>query len=170
MAIAKKGDRVTINFVGTLEDGTVFDSTLDIDTDSCCSEGEDHASGCDSDDCGCGCGESGPMELIIGEEDFFTQIEDALIGMAPGEKKTVLIPAVDAFGEYDEEKVFQISRSEVPDDIYPEVGQELELTGEDDESLEVVVVEVTDEDITLDSNHPLAGQDLSYEVELVEIL
>jgi peptidylprolyl isomerase len=170
MAIAKKGDRVTINFVGTLEDGTVFDSTLETAEDSCCSTDEGHADECDSDDCGCGCGESGPMELIIGEEDFFVQIEEALVGMAPGEKKTIVIPAVDAFGEYDEEKVFQVKRSEVPDDIYPEVGQELELTGEDDESLEVTVVEVSDEDITLDSNHPLAGEDLSYEVELVDIL
>jgi peptidylprolyl isomerase len=58
----------------------------------------------------------------------------------------------------------------VPDTIHPEVGQELELTGEDDESLIVTVIEVTDEEITLDANHPLAGEDLSFEVELVEIL
>ena len=110
------------------------------------------------------------MELIIGEDEFFTQIEEALIGMAPGEKKSVLIPAEDAFGDYDEEKVFEINRSDIPDDLYPEVGQELELTGEDDEVLEVSVVEVSDETVTLDANHPLAGEDLTYEIELVEIL
>ncbi|OHB31698.1 MAG: peptidylprolyl isomerase [Desulfuromonadaceae bacterium GWC2_58_13] len=167
MAQAKKGDRVTINFVGTLDDGSVFDSTLETDEDSCGTDG------CGSDECSsddCCCGENGPMELIIGEDDFFTQIEEALIGMAPGEKKTIVIPAEDAFGEYDEEKVFQVKRSEVPDDIYPEVGQELELTGEDDELLEVTVVEINDEDITLDANHPLAGEELTYEIELVEIL
>ncbi len=168
MAIAKKGDRVTINIVGTLEDGTVFDSTLETDEDSCCSTDENSTDACESDDC-C-CGESGPMELVIGDDEFFTQIEEALVGMAPGEKKTIVIPAVDAFGDYDEDKVFQVKRSDVPDDIYPEVGQELELTGEDDETLEVAVVEVTDEAIVLDSNHPLAGEDISYEVELVEIL
>jgi peptidylprolyl isomerase len=167
MAQAKKGDRVTINFVGTLEDGSVFDSTLESSTDDCSSEE------CSSDDCGCGCGcddEVGPMELVIGEDEFFTQIEEALIGMIPGEKKNVKIPAEDAFGDYDEEKVFEISRSDIPDDLYPEIGQELELTGDDDEVLEVMVVDVSDETVTLDSNHPLAGEDLTYEVELVEIL
>jgi peptidylprolyl isomerase len=159
MAQAKKGDRVAINFTGTLEDGTVFDTTF---ADDDCSSDE-----CGTDDCGC---ETGPMELIIGEEEFFPLVEEALIGMAPGEKKTVVIPSEEAFGEYDEEQVFSIKRSEVPDHIHPEEGQELELTGEDDESVIVTVVEVTGEEITLDANHPLAGEDLSFEVELVEIL
>jgi peptidylprolyl isomerase len=159
MAQAKKGDRVAINFTGTLDDGTVFDTTL--------AEGDCASDACESDECGC---ETGPMELVIGEEEFFSQVEEALIGMVPGEKKTVHIPADDAFGQYDEEQVFSVSRGEVPDTIHPEVGQELELTGEDDESLIVTVIEVTDEEITLDANHPLAGEDLSFEVELVEIL
>jgi len=168
MAQAKKGDRVTINFIGTLEDGTVFDTTFP-DPEAACSTDDCSTDDCGSDDCGC-CDESGPMELVIGEDDFFTQIEEALVGMAPGEKKTVKIPAEDAFGEYDEDKVFTVPRGEIPDDIYPEVGQELELTGEDDEILEVTVIEVDEENITLDANHPLAGEDLSYEVELYEIL
>jgi peptidylprolyl isomerase len=168
MAQAKKGDRVTINFIGTLEDGTVFDTTFP-DPEAACSTDDCSTDDCGSDDCGC-CDESGPMELVIGEDDFFTQIEEALVGMAPGEKKTVKIPAEDAFGDYDEDKVFTVPRGEIPDDIYPEVGQELELTGEDDEILEVTVIEVDEENITLDANHPLAGEDLSYEVELVEIL
>jgi len=159
MAQAKKGDRVKINFTGTLEDGTIFDTTLD--------EGDCSSDDCASDDCGC---EAGPMELVIGEEEFFLQIEDALVGMAPGEKKTVVIPSEDAFGEYDEEEVFTVERAQIPDDIYPEVGQELELTGEEDESIVVTVVEVSEEGITLDANHPLAGEDLTYEFELVEIL
>lgn len=168
MAQAKKGDRVTINFIGTLEDGTVFDTTFP-DPEAACSTDACSTDDCGSDDCGC-CDESGPMELVIGEDDFFTQIEEALVGMAPGEKKTVKIPAEDAFGDYDEDKVFTVPRGEIPDDIYPEVGQELELTGEDDEVIEVTVIEIDDENITLDANHPLAGEDLSYEVELFEIL
>ncbi len=154
MAQVKKGDRVRINFTGTLEDGTVFDSTLN--------EGD-----CGCDDCGC---DEGPMELTLGEEEFFQQIEEALIGMAPGEKKTVVIPAEEAFGEYDEEKVFAVERSQFPEDITPEFGQELEFAGEDGESYPVTVVEVDDATVTLDANHPLAGEALAYEFELLEIL
>jgi peptidylprolyl isomerase len=166
MATAKKGDKVKINYTGTLEDGSIFDTTLDEHGHSdCCEEGSD--CGCDDDGCGC---ESGPMELTIGNEDFFPQIEEALVGMAPGEKKTIVIPAEDAFGEYDEEEVFAISREQLTGDIVPEVGMELELTGDDDEPVEVTVVEVTEETLTVDANHPLAGEDITYEIELLEIL
>lgn len=164
MAQVKTGDRVKIDFTGRLADGTVFDSTLE---ESDC--GDDcHDDSCDSDDCGCG--PSGPMELVVGSGEFFPQIEEGLVGMAPGEKKTVVIPAEDAFGEYDEEAVFTVERSELPDDLKPEVGDDLLLTDENDEEIEVTVVELTDTTITFDPNHPLAGQDLTYEFELVEIL
>lgn len=162
MATAKKGDKVLINYTGTLEDGSVFDTT--IKEEGCCDDSADDC-GCD-DDCGC---ESGPMELTIGNEEFFTLVEEALVGMAPGEKKTVTIPAEDAFGEYDEEEVFSISREQLTGDIVPEVGMELELTGDDDEPVEVTVVEVTEETLTVDANHPLAGEDITYEIELLEI-
>ncbi|HBG06419.1 MAG: peptidylprolyl isomerase [Geobacteraceae bacterium GWC2_58_44] len=167
MATAKQGDKVIINYTGTLEDGSVFDTT--IKETGCCDD--DAECGCDDEGCdddGCGC-ETGPMELTIGAEDFFPQVEEALVGMAPGEKKTVTIPAEDAFGEYDEEEVFSISRDQLTGDIVPEIGMELELTGDDDEPVEVTVVEVTDETITVDANHPLAGQDITYEIELLEI-
>jgi peptidylprolyl isomerase len=166
MAQAKNGDKVIINYTGTLEDGTVFDSTYEDDgceTDDCSTDG------CDSDDCGCG-EESGPMELTIGAGEFFTQIEEALIGMSVGEKKTVLIPAKDAFGEYDTEKVFNAPRTEMPEDLKPEVGDELTLSNDDDEEIDVTVVEVNEDSVTFDSNHPLAGEDLTFEIELAEIL
>jgi peptidylprolyl isomerase len=159
MKQAKKGDRVLIDYTGKLEDGTIFDTTLDIE--------ECESDDCASDDCGC---EAGPMEMTIGDGDFFDRVEDSLIGMAPGGKKTVVIPAEDGFGEYDEERVFTVPRSDLPKELVPEVGQELTLTNEDDESLEVVVVEVSDEEVTFDANHPLAGEDLTYEIELLEIL
>src|SRR6185369_13905555 len=112
MAQAKQGDNVKINYIGTLEDGTVFDSTLEeeCDNDEC---GPD---GCDDDDCGCGC-ESGPMDLTIGAGELFSQIDEALVGMAPGEKKTVVILAADAFGEFDQEKVFTVPRGDLPEDL-----------------------------------------------------
>jgi peptidylprolyl isomerase len=163
MATAKKGDKVRINYTGTLEDGSVFDSTFEEEEGCGCHDGE-----CNDDECGCG--ETGPMELTIGNEDFFPQIEEALIGMAPGEKKTIVIPAEDAFGEYDEEEVFSIPRAQLTGEFQPEVGMELELTGEDDEPIEVTVVAVTEESITVDANHPLAGEDITYEIELAEIL
>jgi peptidylprolyl isomerase len=166
MAQAKNGDKVIINYTGTLEDGSVFDSTYEDDgceTDGCSAES------CDSDDCGCG-EESGPMELTIGAGEFFTQIEEALVGMSIGEKKTVVIPAKDAFGEYDTDKVFNAPRTEMPEDLKPEVGDELTLANDDDEEIDVTVVEVNDDSVTFDSNHPLAGEDLTFEIELVEIV
>ena len=165
MAQAKKGDKVVINYIGKLEDGTVFDSTYeeeDCSTDSC------NDDSCSDEDCGCG-DESGPMELTIGSEEFFPLVEEALVGMAIGEKKTVVIPAKDAFGEYDMEKIFNVPRTDMPEDLKPEVGDELTITNDDDDAFDVTVVEVNDESVTFDSNHPLAGEDLTFELELVEI-
>jgi peptidylprolyl isomerase len=165
MAQAKKGDKVKINYTGTLEDGTVFDSTLETEE---CNDGCDTDS-CDTDDCGCG-HETGPMELTIGSEEFFPQIEEALVGMSVGEKKSIVVPAASAFGEYDEEKVFTVPRTDMPEDLKPEVGDELVIGNEDDEELEVTVVEARDDSVTFDANHPLAGEDLTFEIELLEIL
>jgi len=154
MAQAKNGDKVKINYTAMLEDGSIFDSTLEHD-------------GCESDECGCECG---PRELTMGAGEFLAAIEEALVGMAPGEKKKVIIPADDAFGEYDEERVFTIPRTDLPEDLNPEVGDEIVLVNEEDEELAVVVMEVTETDITFDANHPLAGEDVTYDIELVEIV
>jgi peptidylprolyl isomerase len=110
------------------------------------------------------------MELTIGSESFFPQIEAALVGMSAGEKKTIVIPAEEAFGDYDEENIVTIPRGQFPDDLAPEVDMDLELEGEEGESIVGTVVEVTDESVTLDANHPLAGEDLTFELELVAIL
>ncbi|NVN90851.1 MAG: peptidylprolyl isomerase [Desulfuromonadales bacterium] len=155
MAHAKHGDKVIFHYSATLEDGTVFDSTY-----------EDV---CEDDDCDCE-GESGPMEITIGSKEFFPEIEQALIGMAVGEKKSVLIPSADAFGEYDPEKVFSAKRSEIPEDLQPEVGDAFTLANDNDEEIDVTVVEVSADSVTFDSNHPLAGEDLKFDIELIEIL
>ena len=152
----KPGDRVKFNFSGTLDDGTVFDTTYE--TDACEDEG-----------CGCG-GAGGPMELEIGTEQFFPQIEEALVGMSPGDRKTLTIVADDAFGEYDEEMISVVPRGQFPADISPAVGDDFELVNDDGESMIVTVIEVDDAEVTLDANHPLAGEDLTFELELVEIL
>ncbi|OGU15658.1 MAG: peptidylprolyl isomerase [Geobacteraceae bacterium GWC2_53_11] len=169
MAQAEKGNTVTINFTGTLDDGTIFDSTLEATEcdDDCCDDSCDD--GCEDDECGCGGHEAGPMTFVLGEEILFPQIDAAIVGMSPGEKKTVKIAAVDAFGEYDKEKVFTVPRSDLPEDLVPEVGDELSLSNEDDEELDVVVLEASDDQVTFDANHPLAGEDVTFEIELVSI-
>ncbi len=157
MTQAKEASKVTINFTGKLTDGTIIESTcVDPEADSC-----------NDSDCG---HNHGPMELTIGENDFYAPLETALIGMSIGEKKTVTIAPDDAFGDYDPENVFTVKRSELPDEITPEVGMGLEVTGEDEDVYMVTVVKVTDEEVSLDCNHPLAGEELIYEIELVEIL
>jgi peptidylprolyl isomerase len=169
MAQAKPGDKVRIDLVGTLDDGTVFQSTLASDAcddDSCDDDSCGHEHGADE---GCGCA-SGPLDVQIGEGDIFPEIEQALIGMAPGETRSVTIAAAAAFGEYDDDNVVTIPRAQLPPDLDPEVGEELVLTGDDDEHFGVTVVGVTAEDITFDSNHPLAGEDLTFEITLREIV
>lgn len=153
MVTAKVGDRVRIDYIGTLEDGTVFDSTRE-------------EADCGSEDCGCG----GPRELVVGEGEFLPRIEDALVGMSAGQKTTVIIPMDDAFGPYDVEKVFSIAKADLPADLQPEIGDEITLVNEDGDELNVTVAELGDDEITFDANHPLAGEDLTFEVELVEIL
>lgn len=165
MAQAKNGDTITINYTGTLDDGTVFDSTLEgID----CGDEECSVDDCGDDECGCG-HESGPMTFVLGQAILFPLIDEAIVGMAPGEKKKIRIPAADAFGEYDKERVFTVPRADLPEDLVPEVGDELVLSNEDDEELGVTVLETTADEVTFDGNHPLAGEDLTFEVELVSI-
>lgn len=162
----KAGDRVKINFNGTLEDGTLFDTTYDNDDcadDACVDEA------CADDDCGCE-SSSGPMELEVGAGEFFVEIEAALIGMSPGEKMTLTIAAADAFGEYDEDLISVVPRQQFPADMTPMLGDDLELVNDDGEGMIVTVIEVDDAEVTLDANHPLAGENLTFEVELVEIL
>ncbi len=165
MKKAKTGDKVLFNYVGKLEDGTVFDSTFESD----CAD-----DGCDSDDCGtddCGCDhEVGPMELVIGSGEFFPAVEEALAEMSTGEKRSIVIPAEEAFGAFDNEKVFTVPVSDLPEDFDAQAGDELILSGEDEEEMGVTVVEITAKEVTFDANHPLAGQNLIFELELVDIL
>jgi len=164
MANVKNGDTILFHYTGKLDDGTVFDSTYESD----CSDDDCESGSCETDDCGCG--ETGPMQIVIGGGEFFPLVEEALIGMAPGEKKTVTVPADDAFGEYDDTRVFSVPLTDLPEDFEAEEGDEMILSGEDDEELGVCVIEKTDSEITFDANHPLAGKDLIFELELVSIV
>ncbi|MBP1728361.1 MAG: FKBP-type peptidylprolyl cis-trans isomerase [Deltaproteobacteria bacterium] len=165
MGTAKNGAKVLFNYVGKLEDGTIFDSTFESD----CADDDCSSDDCSTDDCGCGHA-TGPMELVIGSGEFFPAVESALAAMAAGEKRNVVIPAAEAFGEFDDGKLFTVPVTDLPEDFDAQVGDELILSGEDDEELGVTVVEITADEITFDANHPLAGQNLTFELELLSIL
>lgn len=149
MTKAKTGDKVKVHYTGKLASGEVFDS-----------------SECQEDECGCS---SGPLEFTIGAGEVIPGFESAVVGMAPGERKSVVIPKEEAYGEYMEEMVAQVNRTELPPDIAPEAGQHLEVVQEDGQTFQVMITEVTDTQVTLDANHPLAGRDLTFDLLLVEI-
>jgi peptidylprolyl isomerase len=163
MAQAKQGDKVRVHYTGTLEDGSIFDT----------SEGFVEECGDECEDEGCGCSvshPSGPLEFVIGQGSLIPKFEEAVIGLEPGQSVQVNISADDAYGQRAEEMVAVIERSEIPAEISPEPGQRMEVVLQDGTPLPVVITEVTDTSVTLDANHPLAGLDLTFDIKLVEIL
>ncbi|MBW4054105.1 MAG: peptidylprolyl isomerase [Proteobacteria bacterium] len=171
MAQAKTGDKVTVHYTGTLEDGSVFDTSerpvAQPDDHSCCCSGDKDVV---NDGCGCDSTATGPMEFVIGSGQLIPKFEAAVIGLEPGQSVTVSIPADDAYGQRAEEMVAVIERSEIPADINPAPGDQMEVILENGSPFPVLVTEVTDTTITLDGNHPLAGRDLTFSIRLVEIL
>lgn len=167
MAQAKNGDKVRVHYVGTLDDGSIFDASEEIE--------EQCGDGCDDGGCGdsgCGCGghsASGPMEFVIGEGNLIPKFEEAVIGLEPGQSIKVRIEADEAYGQRMEEMVAVIERSEIPAEITPQIGDHMEVILEDGTPMPVMVIDVTDASVTLDANHPLAGKDLNFEIRLVDI-
>ncbi len=164
MAQAKTGDKVKVHYTGTLADGSVFDTSEQPAEHSCgCGKGSDDGGGCGSHG-------SEPMEFVIGAGQLIPKFEAAVIGLEPGQSVTVSIPADDAYGQRADEMVAVIERSEIPAEIKPEPGHQMEVILQDGSPMPVLVTEVTDTTITLDANHPLAGRDLTFAIRLVEIL
>ncbi len=141
MTQAKKGDSVQVNYVGKLEDGTIFDS----------SEGHE------------------PLPVTLGKGEVIAGFEEAIIGMKQGESKSVSIPVEKAYGPVNEELIIKAPKDQVPPDINPEIGQQLQMGGPNGEMLIVKITEVTEEHIILDANPPLAGKNLVFEIDLVSI-
>lgn len=166
MAQAKTGDKVKVHYTGKLEDGSVFDTSegyIEHTSESSC--------GCGSNDgCKSESQATGPMEFVIGAGQLIPKFEEAVIGLEPGQSITVNIAADDAYGQRAEEMVAVIERSEIPADINPEPGHQMEVILEDGSPMPVLVTAVTDTSITLDANHPLAGCDLTFEIKLLEIM
>lgn len=139
MAI-KNGDTLRVHYTGTLSDGTVFDSSR----------------------------EREPLEFTMGKGMLIPGFEAAVMGHEAGETVTVTIPPSQAYGESDPELVFTVDRAQVPDHIPLTVGVPLQLSNEQGQ-MDVTITEVTDEEITLDANHPLAGKELTFEIEIVSV-
>ena len=170
MAQAKTGDRVRVHYTGTLEDGIIFD-TSEGSSNQCHDDKGGDECGCGSDagsDCGSHTGE--PMEFVIGAGKLIPKFEAAVIGLKVGQSVKVIIPADDAYGLRNEEMVAVLERSEIPAEINPQPGQQMEVILQDGRPMPVLVTNVTDTAITLDANHLLAGCDLTFEIRLVEIL
>ncbi len=140
MTATKKGDNVKVHYTGKLADGTVFDS----------SKGGE------------------PLAFALGSGQVIQGFEEGVVGMQVGESKVLNIPVEKAYGERNDELVIQAPIEQVPPDLKPELGMRLEMGGANGEILRVVVTEITDTHITLDANPPLAGKDLTFEIELVE--
>ena len=141
MTQAKAGDTVAIHYTGTLADGSQFDS----------SEGRD------------------PLRFTLGSGQIIAGLDAAITGMSQGEKKSVTIAAAEAYGDHRPEAVQAVPRAQIPAEIPLEVGGGLQVQTPDGQTIPVTVTSVTDEEVTLDANHPLAGKDLTFAVELIEI-
>lgn len=140
MAVAS-GDTVKVHYTGTLGDGTVFNS----------SQGRD------------------PLSFTVGSGQVIPGFDSAVAGMNVGDSKTFTIPCAEAYGEHDPRMVQDVPRSEMPADMEIAVGMRLSARGPDGREIALVVNDVTDETVRLDANHPLAGQDLTFAIELVAI-
>jgi len=142
MAHVKQGDTVKVHYTGRLPDGTVFDSSVD----------------------------RTPLEFTVGEGEIIPGFEDSVVGMRPGEAKTAAISSDQAYGPYRDEMALVVDREQLPDRLDLEIDQELQVFREDGQAFIVRITDVSEADVTLDANHPLAGKDLTFDIQLVEIV
>ena len=139
---AKNGDTVKVHYKGTLQDGSVFDS----------SEGRD------------------PLQFTMGQGQLIPGFEKAVATLKVGESTSVDIPSAEAYGQVNEDLIVKIPRSQLPESIEPKVGMQLQMNQQNGQPIPVRVTEVSDTELTIDANHPLAGKDLTFRIELVEVM
>jgi peptidylprolyl isomerase len=142
VAQAKRGDTVGVHYTGRLDDGTVFKTS----------------------------NEHKPLRFKIGESKMLPALQQAVVGMEPGESRNIRVAAAEAYGPRREEMVVAVDRKNFPKNIEPYVGMELDVCQNDGEVFPVKVAEVSESSVTLDANHPLAGKDVIFDIELVEIV
>jgi len=138
---AKEGDTVKVHYKGTLSTGDVFDQSTG---------GE-------------------PLQFRLGDKNIIPGFMNAVMGMKTGDKKQITIPSDEAYGPHLNELVSEISKEHFPEDLTLEIGQKLELKEKEGESIVVTVTKISEEGVTIDANHPLAGKDLIFDIELVAI-
>lgn len=141
MTQAASGNTVKVHYTGKLSNGQVFDS----------SEGKT------------------PLEFTIGNGQIIKGFENGVIGMEVGEKKTLNVPAEEGYGEHREELVAVVDKNNIPEHIDLAVGRQLQLQQQDGQQFNVTITDISDQDVTLDANHPLAGKELVFDVEMVSI-
>lgn len=141
MAKAKQGDTVKVHYTGRLDDGTVFDTSADRE----------------------------PLEFTIGSGQVIPGFEEGIIGVSVGKSKTITIPSDQAYGQRCEELIMVVDRNEFPEDMKPEIGDRLQVCDPDGQMMIVEVTGADESSVTMDGNHPLAGKDLTFDIELVEI-
>ena len=141
MSKAKTNDKVKVHYTGKLKSGAIFDSSLERD----------------------------PLEFIVGAGQMIPGFDAAVNGMTVKEKTKVTIPCAEAYGERRKDMLQQISRMQLPADMKPEVGQTLVASEEGGGEQHIIIKDVNEQMITVDANHPLAGEDLIFEIELLEV-
>jgi peptidylprolyl isomerase len=141
MTQAKQGDTVKIHYTGTLEDGTVFDSSLDRE----------------------------PLQFTLGSGEVIQGFDNAVDGMTVGEQKNVNIPPEDAYGPRHEQMIQEVPKEVLPDDLEPAEGMGLQAQSPEGHVIDMTITQVNEESIIVDGNHPLAGQALNFDIELVAI-
>ena len=141
MAQAKIGDTVKVHYTGKLDDGTVFDTSI----------------------------EREPLEFTVGDGQLMPAFEQAVIGMKPGESKNIQIAPENAYGPHQQEMVMKVDKKVLPEGLNPQVDQRLQVQQQNGQSFVVRVTDISEESVTLDGNHPLAGQNLTFDIQLAEI-
>jgi peptidylprolyl isomerase len=140
MEAAGHGDTVKVHVTGKLEGGKVFDSTANGD----------------------------PLELTIGKGKFVRGLENAIVGMSPGEKKTVRVTPEEGFGSFREGLSLKVARKSISPSIEPQVGMQLTMSRGESEKTRVTITDVSESSITVDANHPLAGKNLIFDIEFLD--
>lgn len=141
MIQVKNGDTIEVHYKGTLSDGTLFDSSIDSD----------------------------PLKFKVGSGEVIEGFENGVLGMGIGEKKLVTIPPANAYGDFDDDKLIEVPISEFPENIVPELGMQLSLGDGQGNTFDVIVVEIRENVVVLNANHPLAGHELTFALELISI-
>lgn len=141
MSQVKKNDKVKVHYTGKLNSGEVFDSSV----------------------------EREPIEFQVGGGQIIPGFEEGVMDMKVNEKKTIVIPSAEAYGEAREDLVQEVPKDQLPEEIKPEVGMGLVSKSPDGNEIQLIVKEVKEDSIVVDGNHPLAGQELTFELELVAI-